>query len=502
MSPLRCPRPAVAVFIAVTAAAWAAAVTPAHAAPPWSDPQPVAGAYIAQWSTIGGGLALQAVDGQLGFTPGGVGFTVLGRSAGGLGYARFAGSRGAFGTVTGSSFRSVVPSEMALFGRSGVVLAGQGVAGSDQRAPGGGVPLDAAVTRGNVTGDYPSRQVLARGFVPKPGVLADTKAAVVTALAANQGGDVAAVVSVPVAGKTRAAGFRSRLFVRRRTSGLFRKVMDFGRQTVGSSPSALSLNGAGDVLVAWDDREAVRARMISARGTIGKEQRLGTGGSAFLGSRRTRIAASIDSTRRMLVAWMAQRVGEGNYAGSPGTVAVAAAAPGKPFGGQQIVERNLPKGADRGVLGHGVQVAMLRDRGVVAWTGSVGGTFVVRTADVTSGKVGAPRQLSGAGTASRLQGLVVGPHGGAVIVWVTQTGAAGTPAGHYAAARAAGSSAWGAAETITTTGDTSGLTDAPVAASPVSGEVLVLVNDVIPEGVGVVPSVGPMPVRLSVRAAP
>lgn len=500
MSPLRRPRAAVAVLVAATACA--AVASPAPAAPPWSDPQPVAGAYLAQWAPLSGGLVLQRADGQLGFTPGGVGFTVLGRSAGGLGYARFAGSRNAFGTLTPSTFRSVVPSEMALFGRSGVVLAGQGIAPSDRRARRSGTPLDAVVVRGNVTGDYSTRQVLARGFLPAAGVPADAKAAVVTALAANQGGDAAAVVSVPVVGKTRATGFRSRLFVRRSTSSSFRRVMDFGRQTVGSSPAALALNGAGDVLVAWDDRERVRARMISSRGTVGEEQQLGTGGSAFLGSGRTRIAASMDGTRRMLVAWLAQRVGEGNFAGSPGIVALATAAPGKPFGAQQIVERNLPKGADRGIQGPGVQAAILRDRSVVAWTGSVGGVFVVRTADVTSGKVGAPRQLSGAGAASRLQGLVVGPRGGAAIVWMTQTGATGTPAGHYAAARGAGSSAWGAAETITTAGDTSGLTDALVAASPVSGQVIVLVSDPIPVGGATPPPAGPVPVRSTVRAAP
>lgn len=481
------------VVAALVAAATMAAT--AHAAPPWSDPQPVAGGYLAQWAPIANSVALQEAGGQFGFTAGGVGFAVLGRSAGGLGYTRFNGGRNAFGTVTGSSFRNVTPSGMALFGRSGVILSGPATAPSDPRGRLSGAPLNVAVTRGNVTGDFATRQVLAKGAD-----VSDARAAVVTAVAANPGGDAAVVVSVPVVGRTRVVGFRSRLFVRRRTSGLFRRVMDVGRQTVGSSPAALALNSAGDVLVAWDDRESVRARMISSRGTVGKEQRLGTGGSAFLGSGNVRITAAIDGTRRMLVAWLAQRVGEGNFAGSPAIVAAATASPGRPFGGQQTLERNLPKGAGRGIRGPGVQAAIVRDRSVVAWTGSLGGVFVVRTADVTNGRAGAPTQLSGPGAASRLQGLAVGPRGGAAVVWVTDTGAAGTPAGHYAAARAAGTSAWGAAETIATVDDLPGLTNALVAASPVSGQVLVLINDPIQE-TGIPPA-GPIPLRLSVRAAP
>ncbi|MFA9270753.1 MAG: hypothetical protein ACEQSX_08340, partial [Baekduiaceae bacterium] len=330
MSPLRRSRMVVAALVAVTTMA-----ATAHAAPPWSDPQPVAGGYLAQWAPVANSVALQEAGGQLGFTAGGVGFAVLGRSAGGLGYTRFSGARNAFGTVTSSSFRNVTPGGMALFGRSGVILAGPATAPSDPRARLSGAPLDVAVTRGNVTGDFSTRQVLGKGAGFSP--------AVVTAVAANQGGDAAVAVSVPVVGRTRVVGFRSRLFVRRRTGGLFVKVMDFGRRTVGSSPAALALNGAGDVLLAWDDRESVRARMISSRGTIGKEQRLGTGGSAFLGSTNIRITAAIDSTRRMLVGWTAQRVGEGFRAGGPGIVAMASAAPGKPFGGQQTLERNLPK---------------------------------------------------------------------------------------------------------------------------------------------------------------
>lgn len=475
----------------------AAAAAPAPSGAQWAQPQPVPGAYLAQWQPVAGGLGLRTATGQLGFTQGGTGFTILGRAAGGLGYARFSGSRGAFGALTASGFGGVEPFAMALFGRSGVVLGGAAARPSDRRAPSNGALLDAAVTRGDVTGTYRTRQILARGtlFGPERRFGA---AAVVTAVAANAAGDAAVTVSYPVLNRARTAvaGFRNRLYIRPRRAAMFGRVLDYGRQTVGSSPSALAVNGPGDVLLAWDDRKAVRARLISASGRIGAEQRLGTGGSAWLGAQSTRIVAAVDGTRRMLVAWLAQRAGSSGNAGGPGLVAASVAAPGKPFGRQQTLEVNLPQGDNTLIRGTAVQAAILRDRSVVAWTGAENRRFVVRVADIVSGRARAATRLSPSADRSWLQGMAVGPRGGAIAVWRTDTG---TP-GYFASARAAGASAWGATETITATGDVSGLTNALVSASPVSGEALVLVSDPVP--VTGPPSTDPVPVRVSVRAAP
>jgi hypothetical protein len=351
-------------------------VPEAFGAAPWSAPQVLSGAYLARWAPVQGpglsGSALKTVDGLLGFTPGGAGVAVLGREAGGMGFAQFSPSIGTFGALRQSAFAGVAPSRMALFGREGVMLAGQANRASDPRSKfNSEILLDAAVTRGTLSGGFSQRQILARGVFR-----GSAGQAIVTALATNSAGDAAAVVSVPVVGKQTIAGYQSRLFVRRRGQSSFRQVADVGVRTVGHSPAALAVNTPGDVLVAWDDRTSVRARLLRANGKLGDEQRLGQGGSAFVGGER--LVAAMDGTRRMLVAWMAQRIGEGGNAGSPGIVALAYASPYKSFGAAQVVQRNLPKGALRGITGRAVQAALLRDRGVVLWTGYNAGQYAVR----------------------------------------------------------------------------------------------------------------------------
>ena len=324
------------------------------------------------------------------------------------------------------------------------------------------------------------------------------------ALAANAAGNAAAVVSVPVRGRVHVAGYQSRLFIRRRGESTFRRIADIGPRTPGRSDAALALNGPGDVLVVWDDRENVRARVITAGGRIGREQRLGQGGSAWIGGHR--MTASIDASRRMLVAWVAQRVGEGSYAGSPGIVAFAYAPPYGGFQPAQVVQRNLPKGQDRAIGAPGVLASLLRDRGVVAWNGYVDGRLAVFGADVSSGKASTPRELSPAGTDARLAGLATGPRGGVVLNWWSMAQPGTTPdppAGVYAMARAAGATDWGPLEPIVTTGPSVyPEVAAPLAVDPVSGQVAMLWSDVPVAPTIASPIPPPVPARYSVRANP
>lgn len=487
-------------------------VPSAFGSAPWSDPQTIAGAYVVHWESVSGappgqpglnvplGYRLTGVTGLLGFTPGGAGVAVLGRETGGQGFTRFSAARRAFGPLRGSAFAGIAPSRMALFGREGVILAGQANRSGDPRYTGNQMLLDAAVTRGTLSGGFAKRQVLGKGMNAASGAFGQ---AIVTALAANSGGDAAAVVSVPVAGKRAGsiAGYRSRLFTRRRGQASFRRVVDLGRRTVGQSPAALAVNGPGDALVAWDDRDSVRARLMRASGKLGDVQDLGQGGSSFGGER---LVAAVDGTRRMLVAWMAQSRGEMS-AGGPGIVALAYAPPYKPFRAAQIVQRNLPRGEDRWIGGKAVQAALLRDRGIVAWTGYTDGRYVVRTVDVTSGRTANPRALSPAGTNAQLRGLAVGPRGGTVVTWasgaVRKIPLAKPPLTVQAAARAADATSWAPTEDVATT-DTAAqdfmASDALIAADPVSGQALLLWSDPLAPGATPLPP-SPVPVRYSVR---
>ena len=261
-------------------------------------------------------------------------------------------------------------------------------------------------------------------------------------------------------------------------------------------PAALAVNTPGDVLVAWDDRTSVRARLIRANGKLGNEQRLGQGGSAFVGGER--LVAAMDGTRRMLVAWMAQRIGEGSYAGSPGTVALAYASPYKAFRPAQVVQRNLPTGDLRGITGHAVQAALLRNRGVVVWTGYAGGRYAVRTVDVTSGRATSVRDLSPPAVGARLQGLAVGPRGGTIVAFVTGGQRSSPnpkpPLSLSAITRAADAGTWGAIENVATTGTEDFIaSDALIAADPVSGQGVTAWSDPLQA----VPN--PIPVKYSVR---
>lgn len=220
-------------------------------------------------------------------------------------------------------------------------------------------------------------------------------------------------------------------------------------------------------------------------------------------SAEKRLVAAMDGTRRMLVAWMAQRVGE--YAGGPGIVALAYASPYKSFGAAQVVQRNLPTGYLRGIGGKAVQAALVRDRGVVVWTGYAGGRYAVRTVDVTRGHATAPRDLSPAGTSAQLRGLAVGPRVGTVVTWasgeVRRIALPKPPLAVQAMARAADATTWGPVENVATT-DTGAqdfmASDALIAADPVSGQNVLLWSDPLAPAANPLPP-GSVPVRHSIR---
>lgn len=199
---------------------------------------------------------------------------------------------------------------------------------------------------------------------------------------------------------------------------------------------------------------------------------------------------------------MAQRGGD--YSGGPGSVALAYAPPHKSFRPAQVVQRDLPTGFLRGIGGKAVQAALLRDRGVIVWTG-YSGRYAVRTVDVTNGRASAPRDLSPAGTSAQLRGLAVGPRGGVVVTWASgamrRIALPKPPLAIQAMARAADATTWGPVEdvAITDTGAQDFMaSDALIAADPVSGQTVLLWSDPLPPGASPLPP-SPVPVKYSIR---
>ena len=152
-----------------------------------------------------------------------------------------------------------------------------------------------------------------------------------------------------------------------------------------------------------------------------------------------------------------------------------------------------------------MQVALLRNRGVVVWTGCTGGRYAVRTVDVTQGRASAPRDLSPAGASAQLRGLAVGPRGGTVVAWasgaVRRIALPKPPLTVQAMARAADATTWGPVENVATT-DTGAqdfmASDALIATDPLSGQTVLLFSDPLPPGANPLPP-SPVPVKYSVR---
>ena len=95
---------------------------------------------------------------------------------------------------------------------------------------------------------------------------------------------------------------------------------------------AVAINARGDVLAVWErplhgstGTRGIYARERTADGRLGSTRRLGTSAPA------PKISAALGDGRRAVVAWVSQRVSEGD-AGSPAMIRAAIAAPGERFG--------------------------------------------------------------------------------------------------------------------------------------------------------------------------
>ena len=213
----------------------------------------------------------------------------------------------------------------------------------------------------------------------------------------------------------------------------------------------------------------------------------------------------MDADRRMLVAWLAQRIGGLGSAGGPGIVAYAYAPAHQRFGAARVLQGNLPRGMDRGIGPPGVQAALLRGGAVVVWTGYNG--RALRRAcrgRARPAAPGAPVDLSPAGTDARLRSMAVGAARRAGRSVVEQRSIRARARRRRRAstsrARAAATTTWGPLETIATLAAIDFVPGGvPLAADPVTGRTVVLWSDPVTTAPG---PPGVLTTHSSVRTSP
>jgi hypothetical protein len=248
----------------------------------------------------------------------------------------------------------------------------------------------------------------------------------------------------------------------RSPGGAFRAAFRVERARSLGRPS-VAINRGGDVLLAWRRDRSLYARVRRASGRLGPVQRLGPSGYAGY------VSTTIDDTGRAAVAWLSQSINEGSLT-TPIVVSLAYASPGRAFGRRQVVE-SVPQSAARWYVPYpGLEVALVRDRGVLAWTGLENGHFVVRAADIAHGRITA-RQVLARPHPAKLDSplfsdLAVGSRGAVLVAW------GGTAAG--AAVRGPAAARFGAAESIDTALSESDRLMPRVSVDPVLGRAIAI----------------------------
>ena len=90
---------------------------------------------------------------------------------------------------------------------------------------------------------------------------------------------------------------------------------------------------------------------------------------------------------------------------------------------------------------------------LVTWTGRTGNFHVVRSTRLVGGRPEAAQTLSAPGREAEVQGLALGPLGEALAVWTEAPDQVTASTTVFAAPRAAGTGAFGAAEQVSADGD-------------------------------------------------
>jgi hypothetical protein len=165
---------------------------------------------------------------------------------------------------------------------------------------------------------------------------------------------------------------------------------------------AVALDYRSDALAVWRADDAIYARDLPASGRArAAVQRLGPAGGS-----PSKITCLLSDDNRGIVAWSVQ-------SGDETSVYIDLSAGGVRFGAPRLLERAgiaLPEGAPR-------LVRLSSESVMLAWTGSDGGNWVVRTAAIDLNGLGPVNTISPAGRDAVLAGLAPGPDGEAFALW-------------------------------------------------------------------------------------
>ena len=203
---------------------------------------------------------------------------------------------------------------------------------------------------------------------------------------------------------------------------------------------SVAINASGDVLVAWDRSGTIEARLWYASSRrFTAVSKLGTVNAA------AHLSVALGADRRAIVAWIDQRVSEGNT-GQKATVMATARSGSRGF---LLPAKQLEAYPDTSIPGGaGIEAAYTSDgRGLIAWSGR----NAVRAA-LVDGRVIRPAQDLApiAPTDSQndigLGGVATAPNGAAVVTMLAQVDATRNQV--LAAPLAAGSTAFGPTETV------------------------------------------------------
>jgi hypothetical protein len=275
------------------------------------------------------------------------------------------------------------------------------------------------------------------------------------------------------------------VIVRRAGHGFGRPITIARRENFGAGTVALGPEGR--ILVAWEEPRSgttgtrrILARTRSPSGRLGREQRLGTA-VPFV---RLDSAYLIDG--RAVVAWIGQRVSEGDAA-SAATISAAVAGIRRGFTAGRRLERLDVTGTGRYIGQAGVKLAPLTSGGLLAaWTGFQDGRFVVRASELIGTRFPVARVVSDPSQDTVLADIAAGSAGRAAVLGLQGIAGADAvgPVGVIAAVSGPGArlASLGGPEAVSGTGPL--VEGARAAFDPVSNRVVAVWRDLTNRAIG------------------